>query len=55
MSRAFNLSALVRQDLQNAVPYDAPFYADVVKLDANENPHHFPQEVLDKIFKEINT
>ncbi|NLJ76821.1 MAG: histidinol-phosphate transaminase [Peptococcaceae bacterium] len=55
MNRAFNLSALVRQDLQDAVPYDAPFYADVVKLDANENPHHFPQEVLEEIFKEINT
>lgn len=55
MNRAFNLSALVRQDLQDAVPYEAPFYADVVKLDANENPHHFPQEVLEEIFKEINT
>ncbi len=54
MNRTFNLSALVREDLQDMIPYDAPYYADVIKLDANENPYGFPPEVLNQIFREIS-
>jgi len=54
MNTAFNLSALAREDLQDVVPYDAPFYPDVIKLDANENPYGFPPEVLVQVFREVN-
>ncbi len=55
MNRTFNLSALVREDLRDMVPYNAPYYADVIKLDANENPYGFPPEVLAQILREIST
>lgn len=54
MNTAFDLSALAREDLQDVVPYDAPFYPDVIKLDANENPYGFPPEVLVQVFREVN-
>lgn len=54
MNTAFNLSALVREDLKDMVPYDAPYYPDVIKLDANENPYGFPPEVLVQVFREIS-
>ncbi len=53
MNIVFNAAALARVELKSLVPYDAPFYPDVVKLDANENPYDFPPEVLVKIYREI--
>lgn len=55
MNRTFNASALARQDLKNFIPYDAPCYPDVIKLDANENPYGFPSEVLVKIYREVSS
>jgi histidinol-phosphate aminotransferase len=55
MNRTFNASALARQDLKNFIPYDAPYYPDVIKLDANENPYGFPPEVLVKIYREASS
>ncbi|PKM83317.1 MAG: histidinol-phosphate transaminase [Firmicutes bacterium HGW-Firmicutes-14] len=40
---------LMRDDLKDLVPYEPHPYSDVIKLDANENPHEFPPEVLNKI------
>jgi histidinol-phosphate aminotransferase len=54
MNTVFDASALAREDLRTLVPYDAPLYPDVIKLDANENPYRFPPEVLSKIFREIH-
>ncbi|NLI14303.1 histidinol-phosphate transaminase [Pelotomaculum propionicicum] len=51
MNRTFNASALARLDLKDFIPYDAPYYQDVIKLDANENPYGFPPEVLVKIYR----
>lgn len=55
MNTAFNLSAQVREDLKDTIPYDAPCYPDVIKLDANENPYGFPPEVLVQIFREVGS
>ncbi|WP_421071137.1 histidinol-phosphate transaminase [Pelotomaculum propionicicum] len=55
MNTAFSLTALAREDLQGMVPYDAPYYPDVIKLDANENPYGFPPEVLVQIFREVGS
>lgn len=54
MNTVFDAAALVREDLRTLVPYDAPFYPDVIKLDANENPYDFPGEVLEKIYREVS-
>lgn len=53
MNTVFNASALAREDLRTLIPYDAPFYPGVIKLDANENPYDFPPDVLVKVFGEI--
>lgn len=55
MNRIFDMASLVRDDLKTLAPYDAPFYPDVIKLDANENPYEFPPEVLRKIYEEISS
>lgn len=55
MNTVFDAAALVREDLRTLIPYDAPFYPDVIKLDANENPYDFPSEVLAKIFREVDS
>lgn len=55
MNRTFDVSALAREDLKNFIPYDAPYYPDVIKLDANENPYGFPPEVLVKIYREVSS
>lgn len=55
MNISFNLSALVRDDLKCIIPYHAPYFPDVIKLDANENPYGFPPEVLAKIFREFGS
>jgi histidinol-phosphate aminotransferase len=53
MNTAFSISSLAREDLKCMVPYHAPYYHDVIKLDANENPYGFPPEVLTQIFREV--
>ncbi|SHK29004.1 histidinol-phosphate transaminase [Desulforamulus aeronauticus] len=45
----FDLSSIVRKDLDKLVAYDAHLYSDVVKLDANENPYPFPAEVAQRL------
>ncbi len=51
MNRTFDASVLARPDLKDFIPYDAPNYPDVIKLDANENPYGFPPEVLVKVYR----
>lgn len=53
MNTIFNAASLVREDLRTLLPYDAPFYPGVIKLDANENPYDFPGEVLEQVLKEV--
>lgn len=49
----FDPSDLVRADLKELAPYDARVPPHTVKLDANENPHDFPPEVLECIWQEM--
>ncbi|MBU7008532.1 histidinol-phosphate transaminase [Phosphitispora fastidiosa] len=44
---------MVREDIRNLVPYEPHPYADVIKLDANENPHAFPAPVIKDIFETL--
>jgi len=52
MNTVFDIVSLAREDLKTLVPYDAPFYPDVIKLDANENPYGFPPGLLEKVYQE---
>lgn len=45
---------LVRDDIKELVPYEPHLFSNVIKMDANENPHIFPQEVIKSIFGEIS-
>ena len=49
MREPFSLKNLVRAGLDKLVPYEAHLYPDVIKLDANENPYPFPEEVAREI------
>lgn len=55
MNTVFDPASLVREDLQTLVPYNAPYYASVIKLDANENPYPFPAGVMERICQEMNS
>jgi histidinol dehydrogenase len=55
MNTLFDAAKLAREDLQNLNPYEAPFYPDLIKLDANENSYEFPPEVRAKITAELET
>ncbi|HOV78997.1 MAG TPA: histidinol-phosphate transaminase [Bacillota bacterium] len=55
MNTFFDASSLVRGELKTLAPYDAPYFPEAVKLDANENPYGFPPGVLRKIFSEIGS
>ncbi|MDD4237341.1 MAG: histidinol-phosphate transaminase [Desulfotomaculaceae bacterium] len=52
MTTIFNAASLVREELKGLLPYHAPYYPSVLKLDANENPYPFPKEVMEKIYRE---
>lgn len=45
---------LVRDDIKNLVPYEPHIFKNVIRMDANENPHLFPQEVINSIFAGIS-
>lgn len=48
-----NIRELVREDLRDMVPYEPHLFSDVIKLDANENPHQFPNQVIREIFSSM--
>lgn len=50
----FNLSSLLRPELREMIPYDAPRHPEAIRLDANENPFPFPGEVLEKIKAQVH-
>ena len=52
MTTVFNAASLVREELKGLLPYQAPYYPSVLKLDANENPYPFPQAVMKEIYRE---
>lgn len=52
MSR--DIFSLVRNNIQGLQPYEPHDFDNVIKLDANENPYPFPQEVKEKIYQEFN-
>lgn len=51
MSLSFDLSALTRPDLRDLQPYDPHPMPGMIKLDANENPFDFPEEVRSYLWK----
>lgn len=46
---------LVRDDIKELVPYEPHLFENVIKMDANENPHTFPPEVVKNIFAGITS
>ena len=46
---------LVRDDIKELVPYEPHLFNNVIKMDANENPHPFPAEVVNNLFAAINS
>lgn len=51
---SFNLSSLLRSELQEIKPYDTQKYPNVIRLDANENPFAFPKDILEKIKAQVH-
>ncbi|GAB6180245.1 histidinol-phosphate transaminase [Desulfotomaculum defluvii] len=49
MSDIFNVANLIRSDLEKLIPYDAYLYPGAIRLDANENPFNFPEEIAREI------
>nr|WP_041274617.1 histidinol-phosphate transaminase [Desulforamulus reducens] len=49
MRDSFNVTKLIRPDLEKLIPYDAHLYPEAIKLDANENPFPFPQAVAQQM------
>lgn len=47
------ISDLVRADIKNMEPYEPHLYSNVIRLDANENPHLFPPEVMEEICSQL--
>lgn len=44
-----DIRSLMREDILDLVAYEPHPYSDVIKMDANENPHPFPKEVISEI------
>ncbi|HWJ03869.1 MAG TPA: histidinol-phosphate transaminase [Verrucomicrobiae bacterium] len=51
---SMDIRDMVREDIKNLVPYEPHLYSNVIKLDANENPHSFPEIVIREIFGRLN-
>ncbi|MFZ5647615.1 MAG: histidinol-phosphate transaminase [Bacillota bacterium] len=49
----FDPGLLVREDLKDMEPYEAYYAPGIIRMDANENPHDFPDEVKEYIFAQI--
>lgn len=49
-----NIRELVREDIRSLVPYEPHLFSDVIKLDANENSHAFPPELIREIYSRID-
>ncbi|HAG10743.1 MAG TPA: histidinol-phosphate transaminase [Desulfotomaculum sp.] len=44
---SFNLQGILRRDLNEIIAYEAPRVGEgIVKLDANENPFEFPEDII---------
>jgi histidinol-phosphate aminotransferase len=51
---SFNLQGILRRDLNVIVPYKAPRVGEgVVKLDANENPFEFPEDIIKETWERL--
>lgn len=50
---SIDINSLVREDIRDFVPYDPHIYENVIKMDANENPYPFPDEILQNIYKRV--
>lgn len=48
-----DIQRLVQPQLKDLRPYEPHLYDNVIHLEANENPYPFPQEVMEKIFREM--
>ncbi|MFZ5650424.1 MAG: histidinol-phosphate transaminase [Bacillota bacterium] len=49
----FDPGLLAREDLKDMEPYDAYYSPGIIRMDANENPHDFPDEVKEYLFSQI--
>lgn len=49
MNKKISLRSLLRDDIQELIPYKPVLYPDVIKLDANENPFDFPDSIWQTI------
>ena len=49
-----NIRELVREDIRNLVPYEPHLFSNVIKLDANENSHSFPPEIIREIYSKMD-
>lgn len=53
MSERFVAAERVREDIKGLVPYDTHPFPKVIRMDANENPYTFPEEVVGEMLKEL--
>jgi histidinol-phosphate aminotransferase len=51
--KEMQIRELVREDIRDLIPYQPHPFLDVVKLDANENSHAFPPEVMQAISRAL--
>ena len=49
-----DIRRLVRVDILDLIPYEPHPYSNVTKMDANENSHDFPQEVMTDLFTGVS-
>ena len=45
---------LVREDIRDLVPYEPHLFSNVIKLDANENPHLFPADLMRALYSGLD-
>ncbi|MDA8210463.1 MAG: histidinol-phosphate transaminase [Clostridia bacterium] len=51
MPETFSIAKVAQPHVRAIQPYEPHLYDDVIKLDANENPYPFPEEVLKEIYE----